>query len=57
MLSEDVFHPITPNYLLLGKAARDRESWEAKEPEMAIDPTTALTAEEEMCSRWWPEWI
>ena len=56
MLSEEVFHPITPNDLLLGRAARSREAWEAEQQVQAVDPRDALSQEEELCEKWWVEW-
>ena len=56
VLSEDDFHPISPNDLLLGRAARRREAWEAKIPDAAVDPAEALSAVEELSERWWTEW-
>ena len=57
VLSEEVFHPITPNDLLLGRAARRRETWEAELHDQAVDPRCVLSAEEELCERWWTEWV
>ena len=56
VLSEEVFHPITPNDLLLGRAARSREAWEAEQQVQAVDPRDALSQEEELCEKWWVEW-
>ena len=38
VLTEEDYHPITPNDLLLGRAARGREAWEAEVPQQAVDP-------------------
>ena len=57
VLTEDDFHAISPNDLLLGRATRKREDWEAEIPTRAVDPAKTLAAEEELCERWWAEWI
>ena len=57
LLSEEIFHPITPNDLLLGRAARPREAYETQIPTEAVDPKEALTEEEKLGELWWSAWI
>ena len=54
--TEEDFHPISPNGLLLGRAAKPREAWESKAPDQAIDPVQTLSAVEELSEKWWMEW-
>ena len=56
VLTEDDFHPVSRNDLLLGCATRKRETWETEIPDQAVDPSKTLVAEEELCERWWAEW-
>ena len=60
MLTEEVYHPITPNNLLLGRA-----SGPIKEPEDDLEDiqeggnaeaNRLLTAQEELCEKWWTKW-
>ena len=58
--SEEQFHAICPNDLLLGRAAGPRKEREAIVPvpqDQDEDPVQALAAHEELCERWWTEWI
>ena len=57
--TDDNFHAITPNDLLLGRSAGPRKEQEAVLPTDIIevkDPRQALSAHEELCDRWWAEW-
>ena len=59
-LSHDDFHPITPNDLLLGRAAGSQKGQELDVSEKSVDltdMTKSLVAIEEIIAKWWKEWI
>ena len=60
MLTEEVYHPITPNNLLLGRA-----SGPIKEPDEDLEDNgkdgnynanRLLTSQEDLCEKWWAKW-
>ena len=60
VMTEEVYHPITPNNLLLGRAAGPTKEPE-EDPEDYreggnVDANRILTAQEELCEKWWAKW-
>ena len=60
-LTEEDYQPITPNNLLLGRAAghRSKESDDVDEEtdlDNVGDPTKHLSVQEEICEKWWEKW-
>ena len=59
MMTEEIYHPITPNNLLLGRASRpipQEEDAVLQQEEPSDDPNKVLTAQEELCEKWWAQW-
>ena len=60
MLTEDDYHPITPNNLLLGRAAgpvpEPEEDVVRADLDAGVDPNRFLTAQADLCEKWWTQW-
>ena len=61
MLTEEVYHPITPNNLLLGRASgpvrESEEDFEETGEGVRVDQNKLLTTQVELCKKWWTKWI
>ena len=53
ILTEDDYHPITPNNLLLGRAVGYNQEEDITEanPDVLADPNRLLTSQEQLCEK------
>ena len=57
ILTEDDYHPFTPNNLLLGRAAgyihKPEEEIAEEKPDLLSAPDRSLSSQEQVCENWW----